>query len=120
GDPSGVAATAAGVWTAAGTGIGYEYGQIVQGDGSPDSKFYVCILTHTGAHEPPDAEYWVETPWTASAANLDTPAVMTWDDAIDSCLMTYAGIGPWSANNPLGWRLPNLTELISIYDINAY
>jgi hypothetical protein len=115
GDSGGIAATAAGVWAAEGAvGGGYEYGQIVQGDGSPDSKFYVCIQTHTEAHEPPDAEYWVETPWTASAANVTTPATMVWNDAIDRCLMTYAGIGPWSASNPCGWRLPNYKELLSL------
>lgn len=116
GDPIGVAATAGGVWTAAAAIVGgYTYGDLVQGDGSPDAKFYVCILEHTEAHEPPNATYWVETPWTASAANLTTPATMDWNDAIDQCLaLNYGGFGGWSANNPYGWRLPNMIELLSI------
>lgn len=115
GDPNGRPAVAKGVWSSVGA---YEYGDLVQGDGSPDSLFYICIADHTN-QEPPNATYWVETTWTASAANLTTPATMNWDKAVDKCLMTYAGIGPWSASNPCGWRLPNVRELESIRDFDV-
>jgi len=93
-------------------GLGaYVAGDLVKGDGSPDALYYICILGHT-AHadkEPPNATYWRNTLWTASAANLTTPATMTWNTAIDNCeALEYAGF--------TDWRLPNIYELFSLFD----
>jgi len=56
-----------GVW---GTGNSYVYNDFVQGDGSPDSAYYICTLAHTSgtSNEPPNGAYWRVT-----AANLGTP-----------------------------------------------
>jgi len=93
-----------------GDGLGdYLPADLVQGDGSPDSLFYVCVLQHTAAvdKEPPNPTYWRQTVWTASAANLTTPAAMVWNDAIDNSLaLVYAGFSDW--------RLPNAAEMLSI------
>jgi hypothetical protein len=91
----------------------YVAGDLVQGDGAPDALFYVCILANgpggVGAQEPPNATYWVETVWTASAANLTTPATMDWNNSIDNCLaLDYGGY--------TDWRLPNLSEFMTLLD----
>ena len=88
----------------------YLAGDLVQGDGVPDALFYVCILANgpagVGAQEPPNATYWRETVWTASPANLTTPATMAWGDAVANCLaLEYAGF--------TDWRLPNFYEQVS-------
>ena len=104
-------------------GLGdYIAGDLVVGDGAPDALFYVCILGHTAHadYEPPNATYWRETVWTASAANLTTPATMAWNDAIDYCLGAK-----WDAVNEGGaiglnyagyddWRLSNSNEFINL------
>ena len=83
-----------------------------------DSKYYVCVFAHTsvgGSGTDTDAPntvsaYWRETVWTASAADLTTPATMVWNDAIDDCLaLSYAGHDDW--------RLPSAFEAYSIVDL---
>jgi len=101
---------AQGAWS---NGTDYVAGDLVQGDGDPDTLFYVCILANgpggVGAQQPPNATYWRETIWTASAADLTTPSVSNWNDAIDKCLaLEYAGY--------TDWRLPNMIEYCSIMD----
>lgn len=56
-----------GVW---GTGASYVYNDLVQGDGNPDSVFYVCTLAHTSStsNEPPNGAYWKNV-----AANFGNP-----------------------------------------------
>ncbi|MCX5673936.1 MAG: DUF1566 domain-containing protein [Planctomycetota bacterium] len=96
-------------------GLGvYVAADLVKGDGAPDALYYVCILGHP-AHadkEPPNATYWRETVWTASAANLLTAAPMTWNAAIDYCeALEYAGF--------TDWRMPNMQELFSLLNNGA-
>ena len=102
-------------------GLGdYVAGDLVQGDGAPDALFYVCILGHT-AHagkEPPNATYWRETVWTASAADLTTPTTMTWNDAIDNCLGSDLGGGGLSYGGHDDWRLPNALEHGTLWDFS--
>lgn len=92
-------------------GLGdYLAGDLVVGDGAPDALFYVCILDHTAAagNEPPNATYWVVTPWTASAANLTTPATLAWTAAIDACeALSYRG--------KTDWRMPNMIEQAALF-----
>lgn len=111
--------TARGDWT---RDMPYDPNHLVRD--SFDGTFWICRVMHTSASAPTSfvqdranhPTYWVQTPWTGSAADLMTASNMTWNNAIDNCLMTYAGIGPWSATNPCGWRLPNMKELTSIFD----
>ncbi|HUT62015.1 MAG TPA: DUF1566 domain-containing protein [Phycisphaerae bacterium] len=92
-----------------------------------NGKFYVCIAGHgsvLGLNDPITAEgvCWIETVWTASAADLTTPATMAWAAALVNChALDYAG--------NTDWRLPNILELASIinhaytgakYHYNAY
>jgi len=92
-----------------------------------DSTYWVCAVAHTSAaaattfaqDRAANPTYWRQTVWTASAANLTTPAGSDWADAMDKCStgaagLTYAGFGPWSATNPHGWRMPNWLELASL------
>jgi hypothetical protein len=40
--------------------------------------------------------------------------------ALAACVgLTYGGIGPWSTSNPLGWRVPNISELLTLFDYSA-
>jgi len=82
-----------------------------------DGDFWVCIVAHTssaapGAMNADQAAYWVNTVWTASAANLTTPATMTWANAVDnSWLLNYCGF--------TDWHLPNIDELFQLKDFEA-
>ncbi len=97
-------------WSAA---TNYVYGDLVYNNAG-DLKYYVCIVPHIN-QAPPNATYWVETVWTASAADLTHPSTMSWNNAIDRCLaLNYGGFVGWSTSNPLGWRLPNPLEALSI------
>lgn len=84
---------------------------------SPGSMFlysrFVCVVAHTSvgpalwqdiaAHP----EYWRETIWTASSANLTTPSQNVIDSAIAFCEnLDYAG--------HQDWRLPNFHEIASL------
>ena len=102
--------SAEGVWN---VGNDYITGDVVQGDGAPDALFYACILANgpggVGAQEPPNATYWVVTPWIGSAANLTTPGTHNWEDTIINCeALDYAGY--------TDWRMSNRNELLSLYD----
>jgi len=80
-----------------------------------DSTYWVCAVAHTSAaagtfaaDRVANPTYWRLTVWTASAANLTTPATHAWNDAVDRCLaLVYAGYDDW--------RLPNLLELTSLF-----
>jgi len=104
---------AAGTWSAAHGA--YALGDLVQGDGAPDSLFYVCISAHTAdaGKEPPNGTYWQATAWTSSAAALNYAVALAWADAITLCEgLEYAGFSDW--------RLPNLAEADSIGDWSAF
>jgi len=75
--------------------------------------FYVALETqNTTAVFADDlaAGWWVVTPWTASAADLTSPATMLWAAAIDACgpaALDYCGF--------TDWRIPNRYELASLF-----
>lgn len=84
-----------------------------------DSTYWVCAVAHTSAAAGTFAAdraahptYWRQTIWTASAADLISPAWLTWNDAIDACeALEYAGY--------TDWRLPNILELGSLLNNGA-
>jgi hypothetical protein len=103
-------------------GLGdYLLADLVQGDGVPDSLFYVCILQHAAAadKEPPNVTYWRPTVWTASAANLTTPATHTRNNAVDRCLGSDLGGSGLSYAGRNDWRLPNAVEAFSLFDVSV-
>jgi len=87
-----------------------------------DSTYWVCAAAHTSASSDTFAAdraahptYWRQTVWTASAANLTTPATMTWPNALAYSL--GAKWNPTTGLNYAGytdWRLPNMNELLSM------
>jgi hypothetical protein len=76
------------------------------------ATYQVCAVAHTSGagtfaqDVAANPTWWRVTVWTASAANLTTPATMIWNAAIDACeALEYAGY--------TDWRLPNVKELFS-------
>lgn len=75
---------------------------------SYSGAYYVSLVnSNTGNTPSSSPSQWVATVWTASAANLTTPAASTWANAVDKCRsLTYAGFSDW--------RLPNIDELFTL------
>jgi hypothetical protein len=82
-----------------------------------DGTYWVCAVAHASAgaaasfaqDRAANPTYWRQSVWTASAANLTTPAKMGWNAAVDQCLaLTHAGF--------TDWRLPNVNELAVLRD----
>jgi hypothetical protein len=73
-------------------------------------KFYVCILSHTSGTFATDITFpkWALSVWTASTADITTPRMMNWTAAVSLSQMSYAGYADW--------RLPNVEELLGLYD----
>lgn len=91
----------------------YSVGDVVSSTG-----YYVCVIAHTsnGASVVADLVNnplsWRLTVWTASAANLITPATMIRNTGITNCeALEYAG--------HTDWRLPNAFELFTIVNFGA-
>ena len=83
-----------------------------------DSTYWICLVAHNSTAAPvtfaEDREanptHWVQSVWTASAANLTTPATMIWTAAIDNALaLTTCGFADW--------RLPNAMEIMSLFSL---
>ncbi len=76
-----------GTWSAALGSVAVN--DLVQGDGSPDSSWYVCTAAHTAAsdNEPPNDSYWslVQVP-------TGTPLTIR---AVPDLLDFHRGSGPW-------------------------
>jgi hypothetical protein len=98
----------------------YAVGDLVlDGDEGGTGLFYVCVIAHNSGMNLNVADdlvdnpgSWRQTIWTASAANLTTPATMTWANAVsNSAALEYAGFSDW--------RLPNVRELVSIADYSV-
>jgi len=72
---------------------------------------YVCISNHTFeiAKAPTNATYWVEAPFTGSAANLTTERTMSW-----YTLMYQVNKLTYLAESGESWVVPNINELLSI------
>lgn len=72
------------------------------------NTIYVCISNHTSeiAKAPTSLTYWVEAPFTGSAANLTTERTMTWNTVMYQVnRLTYL---------TTSWLVPNIHELQSL------
>lgn len=99
-------------------------GKTYTSDGTAtQTKFYACKTTHWAQSILLDAANWVFTPWitgTDSTIGNWLPRAWNFTDAVAACSdytaagLTWHGIGPATAANPTGWRLPNIRELSSV------
>lgn len=104
----GGASSAKGDWA---TTTAYVKGDLVSRDGGDAAPYFVANVDHTsdGAAFANDVANWDETVWAGSAADLVTPGLLSWSDAVTECNdLDYNGYSDW--------RLPNHLEMISLYD----
>ncbi|KKK79619.1 hypothetical protein LCGC14_2831680 [marine sediment metagenome] len=113
-DFGGGASAARGNWAGS---TAYVVGDLVSRDGGDAAPYFVCNVDHTsdgGGVFANDAANWDETVWAGSAADLTTPAKLSWNDGIDECLaLDYGGRTDWRLPSVLemfclaGWALPS-------------
>lgn len=80
----------------------------------PCPDYFICNTQHTAASDknPYNASYWTVDPWTGSAANLTTPATMTWAAGIYwTNNLDYLGV--------TAWKVPHIKELQSLAKYNS-
>lgn len=85
-----------GTWTVS---TAYTKNQLVQGDGSPDSKYYVCKLAHTSsANDEPGgsgdwSQYWRRVQWERSDS-LNVVDFKTMIDRLESVQLDHEWVNP--------------------------
>jgi hypothetical protein len=48
------------------------------------------------------------------------PASPAWSTALSNAInLTYGGVSGWSSTNPLGWRVPTINELMTLFDASV-